>query len=71
MVDVTPRRTRKFKGAAGRKYAWQNIDCSDPKTPKIIDKGVVTADKWGLVTVEKFKVGQAGWGNRLVTRPAE
>ena len=70
-MDVTPRRTRKFKGAAGKKYAWQNIDCSDPKTPKIIDKGVVRADKWGLVTVEKFKVGQAGWGNRLVTRPAE
>jgi hypothetical protein len=70
-VDVTPRRTRKFKGAAGKKYAWQNIDCSDPKTPKVIDRGIVTADKWGLVTVGKFKVGQAGWGNRLVIRPAK
>ena len=33
--------------------------------------GTVTADKHGLVTVEKFKVDKAGLGNRLVIRPAK
>jgi len=69
-VDVTPRKCRKFKGVAGRKYAWRNIDFSDPKNPKVVDTGTVTADRYGLVTVEKLKVGKAGLGNRLVIRPA-
>jgi len=69
-VDVTPRRCQKFKVAPGKSCSWENQDCSDPKNPKKIDGGTVVADEHGLVTVEKFKVGQAGWGNRLVIRPA-
>ncbi|KPK85806.1 MAG: hypothetical protein AMJ81_02625 [Phycisphaerae bacterium SM23_33] len=70
-VDVTPRRTQKFKPALGAKYAWESIDFSDPANPRKIASGTVTADKWGLVTVAKFQVGQAGWGSRLVIKPGE
>ena len=70
-VDVTPRRLQKFKGVAGKKYEWENQDCADPKAIKKVDSGTVTADKYGLITVEKFAVGKDGWGNRLVIRPAK
>jgi len=69
-VDVTPRRLQRFKTRAGKDYRWENIDYSDPANPKVIDKGTVKADKHGLVTVTEFRVGKAGWGNRLVIRPA-
>jgi prolyl oligopeptidase family protein len=70
-VDVTPRKCQKFKGVAGKKYAWENLDCSAPNAAKSIAKGTVEADKYGLVTIEKFKVGTKGWGNRLVIRPVK
>jgi hypothetical protein len=69
-VDVTPRRVQRFKTTPGARYSWQNLDFSDPASPKVVDKGTVEADKYGLVTVEKFKVGKTGLGNRLVIRPA-
>jgi len=70
-VDVTPRRCKRFKAVAGRKYAWVNMDFSDPAQPKQVDSGTATADKYGLVTVEKFKIGKAGLGHRLIIRPAK
>jgi hypothetical protein len=70
-VDVTPRRLQHFKPQPGKTYAWENLDFSDPKNPKVIDRGVVQADKYGLVTVERFKVSKKGLGNRLVIRPAK
>ena len=70
-VDVTPRRCKAFKAPAGGKCAWENLDFADPANPKRIASGTATADKYGLVTVEKFKVGKAGLGNRLVIRPAK
>ena len=70
-VDVTPRRLQRFKPVAGKKYAWENIDCADPKNASKVDAGTVVAGKYGLLTVEKFKVGKAGWGNRLVIRPVK
>ncbi len=69
-VDVTPRRCQKFKARPGGRYVWKNIDFSDPADPKVIESGAATADEHGLVTVEKFKVGKAGLGNRLEIRPA-
>jgi len=70
-VDVTPRRLQKFKVAPGEKYQWENFDFSDPANPKTIAKGTVVADRYGLITVEKFAAGKAGLGNRLVLRPAK
>ncbi len=46
-VDVTPRRCQKFKLKPGEKLKWANSAGG---------KGTVTADKWGLVTVEKVKI---------------
>jgi len=69
-VDVTPRRLQKFKVMPGEKYQWENIDFSDPANPKTVAKGTVAADRYGLITVEKFAAGKAGLGNRLVLRPA-
>ncbi|HET6429150.1 MAG TPA: hypothetical protein VFJ30_12110, partial [Phycisphaerae bacterium] len=70
-VDVTPRKVQNFKTAPGARYAWENISFADPAKPVKVDSGTVTADRHGLVTVEKFKVGAAGLGNRLVVRPAK
>ncbi|KKL81634.1 hypothetical protein LCGC14_1992790 [marine sediment metagenome] len=70
-VDVTPRRCKRFKPAPGAKCTWQNLDFSNPAKPKVVDRGTVAADKYGLVTVEKFKVGKAGLGNRLVIKAAK
>jgi hypothetical protein len=46
-VDVTPRRLQKFKPKPGEKFKW---------TSSTGGSGTVTADKWGLVTVEKVKI---------------
>jgi hypothetical protein len=47
-VDVTPRWCQKFKPKAGDKFQWTNSAGG---------AGEVTADQWGLVTVEKVKIG--------------
>jgi hypothetical protein len=65
-ADVTPRRARRFRPAPGETVRWENWDHSDPDRPKKIGEGEVTADAHGLVTVPKFVIGKAGWGNRLV-----
>ena len=65
-ADVTPRRCRKFRPAAGEKVRWENWDCSDPGKPRRIAEGEVAAAAHGLVTVPAFLIGKKGWGNRLV-----
>jgi hypothetical protein len=65
-VDVTPRRLQQFKVKPGDKVTWKNMDCSDPKAPKEIASGTVEVDKYGLITVKKFKVCKKGYGNRLI-----
>ncbi len=67
-ADVTPRRCQNFKPKSGAKVAWENLSFADPKNPKKIAGGEVTADKHGLVTVAKFQIGKKGWGNRLVLK---
>ncbi len=46
-VNVTPRRCQKFKTKPGEKFKW---------TSSTDGKGDVTADKWGLVTIQKIKI---------------
>ncbi len=46
-ADVTPRRCQKFKVKRGEKLKWTNSAGGT---------GTVTADKWGLVTIEKVKI---------------
>lgn len=70
-VDVTPRRLQRFRPRPGRTYTWKNLDCSSPDRPRKIAAGLVTADRYGLVTVAKFHVGAEGLGNRLIIRPAQ
>jgi hypothetical protein len=65
-VDVTPRKVKNFKIEKGKTYKWVNMDFSDAKNPKQVDQGTVKPDEHGLITVEKFKVGSSGLGNRLV-----
>ena len=70
-ATITPRRCQKFKAAAGKTYRWENWSFADPAKPIKAAEGTVKADEFGLVSVEKFAFGQAGWGNRLVIFPAE
>lgn len=67
-ADVTPRRCRNFKPKAGETFTWENLNYANTGNPQKIADGVVTADKHGLVTVEKFKIGAGGWGNRLIIK---
>jgi len=68
-VDVTPRRLQRFKPVSGKLYKWENIDFSDPVQPAAVDSGQVEADRYGLITVRNFRVGDRGWGNRLRLTP--
>jgi prolyl oligopeptidase family protein len=68
-ADVTPRRLQAFEVEPGGSYAWSNTDFSDPARPRLVDRGVVKADKYGLITVTAFKIGKPGLGNRLTIIP--
>ena len=59
-VDVTPRRTQRFRPRPGERVAWRNIS---RKTGAAIQQGTATADKWGLVTIEQAIVSRSK--NRL------
>ena len=53
VTDVTPRRCQKFKAKAGEKFNWT---LTPLKGGEARQQGTATADKWGLVTVEKLKL---------------
>jgi hypothetical protein len=55
-VDVTPRRCRAFKPRPGQQFRWTLAALPDGKE---LAKGVVEADRWGLVTVPNVQVGKA------------
>ena len=59
-VDVTPRKTKLFKPRPGASFKWTNASVADGK---VVGKGVVEADRFGLVTLEKIAVTKGG--NRL------
>ncbi len=70
-VNITPRPCRTFKPMPGTKLKWTNSRKSGSAVGgdarREIQSGEVTADKWGLVTLEQVKVTKAG--NRIkITR---
>lgn len=58
-VDITPRRLQKFGSRRAEKFTWRNISEGNE-----IQSGEVTADGWGLITIEKVAVTKAK--NRIV-----
>lgn len=58
-VDVTPRRCQQFKAKPGEKFTW---------TASTGEEGEVTADKWGLVTIEKLKIDPGKATTLTITR---
>jgi len=52
-VDVTPRRLQQFKLPPGQQVKWTN---GTPGSDEPIQSGEATADRWGLVTLEKVRV---------------
>ncbi len=58
-VNVTPRRLQQFKAKPGDTFNWTNSSAG-----KEIQSGKVTADKWGLLTLENVTVSKVK--NRLV-----
>ncbi len=57
-VDVTPRRCQKFKPEPGEGFQWTNFQ-KDGEEWTPVGSGTATADKWGLVTLEKVEVKKA------------
>ena len=65
-VDVTARRTQRFRLESRARVTWENVSLADPANPVVVDRGSARADRSGLVTVERFRVAKKGLGNRLV-----
>ena len=53
-VDITPRRLQQLKAEPGQKLPWSNKAVG---TGEVVQKGTATADRWGLITLEKVMVG--------------
>ncbi len=64
LVDLTPRRTQKFKAAPGQKFKWIS---TSRKNNRMLQSGDAVADKWGLVTIERLLVTKSG--NRITITP--
>jgi hypothetical protein len=60
-VDVTPRRCQKFRLRAGERLTWTNSAGGS---------GAITADAWGLGTVEKVLI-KPGAGTTLTIKRAQ
>lgn len=58
-VDITPRRLQRLKILPNRMYKWNNTSQG-----RSVQSGRVTADKWGLVTLQGVAVGKST--NRIV-----
>jgi len=73
IVNITPRRCRKFKPKPDQTFTWTSTGQSRlagaVAANKSVQSGQATADKFGLVTLEKVAVTQAG--NRIVLAPAK
>ena len=54
-VNMTPRRTQRFKAKPGEKFNWENYEVN-----KVIQTGSAVADQWGLVTIENMIVTKKG-----------
>ncbi len=74
-VDITPRRLQNFRVIAGQVYSWENVQLSDSR---VIQRGSVTPDTAGLLTIGNFQVTKSGnrlrlfpYGGTAVQPPAE
>ncbi len=54
-VDVTPRRLQRLKPKPGQQVKWANTSLGENKQ---VQAGRATADKYGLITLEKVQVGK-------------
>jgi hypothetical protein len=54
-VDLTPRHCGKFKPRPGQKLTWTNTTPDGRRA----GSGTVTADQWGLVTIQDLTVTKA------------
>jgi hypothetical protein len=54
-VNLTPRQCQRFKPKPGEQFAWTNTTINGER----IGMGAVTADRWGLVTIEQLRVTKA------------
>jgi hypothetical protein len=62
-VDVTPRRTQKFKAKPGERFVWTNVSVANHET---VQTGQAAADSSGLVTLEQVIVSQGKNRIRIV-----
>jgi pimeloyl-ACP methyl ester carboxylesterase len=60
-TTLTPRRLQSLKPKPGDRFRWANTS-SGPRS--VVQSGDVTADRWGLVTIEKLVVSKTR--NRVV-----
>ncbi len=51
-ADLTPRRCRQFAARPGEEFTWSNVFMKEGRE----ESGRTTADRWGLVTVERLKI---------------
>ena len=65
-VDVTPRRLQRFRLRPNRRYRWTNTPLTDHT---VVQSGVITAGRFGLVTLPQVRVTRQG--NRLQVVPAD
>lgn len=56
-VDVTPRRVQRFRPPAGTTATWVALRSSDGA---VVQRGSVTVDRWGLVTIPAVKTYRTG-----------
>ena len=52
-VDITPRRRQQFKARPGEEFTWTNVSLN---TNQVVQSVRVTADKSGLITLERVLV---------------
>jgi hypothetical protein len=55
-MDITPRRCQKFTANPGDRFRWTSTSIQDGTT---VGSGEITADRWGLVTIQGALVSKS------------
>jgi pimeloyl-ACP methyl ester carboxylesterase len=66
-VNLTPRRTQKWKPRPGERVTWTNTSVGGPK---IAQSGEATVDQWGLVTIERLMTSKGKTRVRIHRSPS-
>jgi len=66
-VNVTPRRTQKWKPKPGERVTWTNTSIGGSK---IAQSGEAVADQWGLVTLERLTTSKGKTRIRIHRSPS-